>query len=417
MTTIYKLFANSGLSLDAAAGQYGPLDFAQLAGLTVDYQGDRQFHASDGALTFSLLGEFAAYGATGWPSVGTITAIHFTPAGKGSNVVRFELDTPMPVSRFNDFRKAGAEDKLIDYLLRGDDTITGTDHADRIASGRGNDDVSSGAGNDRLQGEAGDDTLDGGAGVDILDGGIGDDHLLGGLNNDTLIGGAGSNILDGGAGVDTADYSKMRGMIVDLHAGQAFHSSGIDTLTSIENVIGSAGADAIIGNDLANILDGGAGDDSLNGRAGRDKLFGGDGDDVLDGGEDSDVLNGGDGADAFVFFGNSGRDFIEDFETGVDVVRLLDGGLTDFNAVLAAAVDSPAGHCVIRDGTRTIVLMNVAKTDLTAADFEFLMPAPVETPDKDGALTMPPEHGLDLAGDLPALLTSGGTPSTVDWLV
>ncbi len=70
----------------------------------------------------------------------------------------------------------------------------------------------------------------------------------------------------------------------------------------IENAIGGAGNDTIIGNDVANSLIGGAGADSIWGNAGADTLEGGAGDDVLLGGSGNDVyvINPGDGDDVIV---------------------------------------------------------------------------------------------------------------------
>ena len=52
----------------------------------------------------------------------------------------------------------------------------------------------------------------GGAGTDTL---TGIENLLGSRYNDTLIGGLGADILDGGAGTDTADYSASSAGIID----------------------------------------------------------------------------------------------------------------------------------------------------------------------------------------------------------
>jgi hypothetical protein len=74
-------------------------------------------------------------------------------------------------------------------------------------------------------------------------------------------------------------------VVVDLLAGVADGaSSGHDTLTSIEYVIGSAGNDQITGGNDPNRLEGLAGNDLLNGGAGGDFLYGGAGDDTLLGG-------------------------------------------------------------------------------------------------------------------------------------
>lgn len=67
-------------------------------------------------------------------------------------------------------------------------------------------------------------------------------------------------------------------------AGTATTLSGFttETLTSIENVIGSNGNDTITGTAYRNDLDGGGGDDMLIGGGGIDDYYGGAGFDTLD---------------------------------------------------------------------------------------------------------------------------------------
>lgn len=195
------------------------------------------------------------------------------------------------------------------------DTLFGTAYADEI-HGRGGADVLFGyAGNDWLFGESGNDTLNGGIGDDILDGGIG---------NDSLIGGAGADALLGGDGFDTASYaSSTGGVIVDLVSNAGFYGDAHgDTFSSINGVIGSSYADALIGNDSGVVLDGGAGDDFLLGGAGFDGLRGGTGNDTLGGGRGVDILTGGSGADRFVYNWGDDHDVITDFEQGVDKIVL-----------------------------------------------------------------------------------------------
>jgi Ca2+-binding RTX toxin-like protein len=126
-----------------------------------------------------------------------------------------------------------------------DDTITGNE-ADNVLTGN--------AGNDALHGQDGDDTLIGGAGNDTLTGGAGDDLLQGG---------SGDDILTGGAGIDTVTYDgAANGVTANLATGTATDGSGnTDTLTSIENLIGSANNDTFTGNGSINELTGGDGSD------------------------------------------------------------------------------------------------------------------------------------------------------------
>lgn len=142
-------------------------------------------------------------------------------------------------------------------------------------------------------------------------GGGENDTLLGDFSNNFFIGSAGNDRIDGGLGTDTIDYSQadLSGVQINLrdaaYDGVAAHSAikstgGMDTLLSIEHVIGSSGNDRMIGSVDDNVLEGGAGHDNLLGAEGNDTLFGGDGNDFLDGGSQNDVLDGGAGDDVLV---------------------------------------------------------------------------------------------------------------------
>ncbi|NIY75311.1 cadherin-like domain-containing protein, partial [Thalassospira sp. HF15] len=139
--------------------------------------------------------------------------------------------------------------------------------------------------------------FDGGAGNDILRATDGDHVLSGGAGDDTLIGGVGADAIDGGSGSDTVDYSGSDAAVdVDLtndeaSGGHASHTvAGTDgaddvitndTLSNIENVIGSDHDDNLRGDVGENTLIGGAGSDTLDGAAGADRLDGGEGEDTV----------------------------------------------------------------------------------------------------------------------------------------
>lgn len=229
--------------------------------------------------------------------------------------------------------------------LGGADTIYGRAGNDRICGGNGNDRILGGAGNaDYLMGQGGHDELLGAGGFDFLVGGPGDDLLNGGTHpadfatfyfaptgvsvdletgvatgegtdtilgveyiegtnfNDTLTGDAlqnflqglgGDDAINGGGGLDWTFHPFSPGPVtVDLTAGTVT-GEGTDTLTGIENALGSNHADSITGDAGGNVLEGGGGDDSISGLDGDDYLFGDAGDDSLDGGNGVDVLNGG----------------------------------------------------------------------------------------------------------------------------
>ncbi|MQY49095.1 calcium-binding protein [Rhizobiales bacterium RZME27] len=150
--------------------------------------------------------------------------------------------------------------------------------------------------------------------------------LSGGNGDDVLIGFAGADTLIGGAGTDMADYSASNaGVSVQLHAtgttqAAGGHADG-DLLNGIESITGSAFNDVLIGSAGANKLISGAGNDTLRGGSGNDilsatgtgaasgqnHLFG---DGVSDGGSA--------GIDQFRILG--GTNFIRDYQTGEDVI-------------------------------------------------------------------------------------------------
>jgi Ca2+-binding RTX toxin-like protein len=114
-----------------------------------------------------------------------------------------------------------------------------------------------------------------GAGVDTL---INVENLTGSNFNDTLLGNAGNNVLDGGAGVDTVSYINSSGAVtvsLATTAAQNTVGAGIDTLSNVENLLGSNFNDSLTGNGGNNALSGGSGADTLTGGGGADTLTGG----------------------------------------------------------------------------------------------------------------------------------------------
>jgi hypothetical protein len=100
--------------------------------------------------------------------------------------------------------------------------------------------------------------------------------------------------IDGGTGTDTVDYSGVTTAVtVDIAAGTATGGSGDDTLTNIENVIGSANNDSLTGDAGANVLDGGDGNDTFAGGSGNDTIVGGEGNDNMLGEAGDDTLMAG----------------------------------------------------------------------------------------------------------------------------
>jgi len=160
--------------------------------------------------------------------------------------------------------------------------------------------------NDTLTGDGGANTLSGGDGNDTLTGGIGNDVLLGEAGDDVLGGGVGDDTLVGGLGIDTATYADAATAVtVSLASGTASGGGGLDSLATIEVVIGSSFADSLSGGAGNDTLRGGGGNDTLAGANGNDQLEGGDGDDWLNGGIGDDTLLGGNGLDTAAFTGTT----------------------------------------------------------------------------------------------------------------
>ncbi|WP_019903186.1 calcium-binding protein [Methylobacterium sp. 77] len=270
--------------------------------------------------------------------------------GGGNDVARYDKDAQFGGTQGVTVNLAqgtatdgfGNHDTLISI-----EAVRGTQYADTLTGGN-----TASAAYEAFYGLAGNDTINGGGGFDevrydrdALSGGThgvvvnlttgtatdgfgntdtltGIEAVVGTDSNDTLTGSsaanrfsghAGNDTIDGGAGVDTLDFRNddlfgaTHGAIVDLAAGTATDtSSGADTLTSIESVVGSVFADTMSGSASANTLTGGAGADWLDGRTGKD------------------VLTGGTGSDTFHFstaFTSTNVDQITDFET-IDVIEI-----------------------------------------------------------------------------------------------
>jgi Ca2+-binding RTX toxin-like protein len=146
---------------------------------------------------------------------------------------------------------------------------------------------------------------------DTLTGNTANNVLKGGEGDDLLVGGAGADKLAGGFGNDTASYvGSSSGIIADMSkygaGGKAGDAEG-DTYDGIENLVGSANNDILIGTNEENRLEGGNG---------------------------ADMLAGGAGNDVYVFTRGSGHDEVVDtnansYDTSYkDVTRTVSAGYT-----------------------------------------------------------------------------------------
>ncbi|WP_336511949.1 calcium-binding protein, partial [Sphingomonas arenae] len=168
----------------------------------------------------------------------------------------------------------GIETIVNSGTIEGDVLLAGGDDVYNGSAGRVLGIVSGEAGNDRLTGGAFAETIQGGSGDDVIAGNGGDDMVDGGDGNDQI---------DGGGGFDLISYAQAGAGVViavDRAGPQNTGGAGIDTLTNIEDVIGSEFADQITGSNLGNFLYGLAGADVIVGGGGIDTLDGGDGGDI-----------------------------------------------------------------------------------------------------------------------------------------
>ncbi|WP_395678584.1 beta strand repeat-containing protein, partial [Inquilinus sp.] len=226
----------------------------------------------------------------------------------------------------------------------GNDVLTAASGGSTLIAGAGTDQVTGGIGNDTLVGGAGNDTLNGNSGTDTVDysqdGGTGAvtvnmatgaatdsfgntdtlsnvENIIGTGLNDTIVANVTNgtnNSLNGGGGTDTVDYSAAtNALTINLSTGSATGTGiGTDTLTSIETIRTGSGND---------ILTAAATGSTLIAGAGTDQVTGGTGNDTLVGGAGNDTLNGNGGTDTV--------DYGQDGGAGAVTVNMATGAATD----------------------------------------------------------------------------------------
>jgi Ca2+-binding RTX toxin-like protein len=217
------------------------------------------------------------------------------------------------------------------------------------------DGVTNGA--DQIFGYGGHDTIYGLGGADSIFGGDGNDTIYGGSGNDLMKGGGGADDLDGGSGTDEANYSdSTSGVTVSLISGTGFGGTAEgDTLTSIENLTGSAHDDFLVGDDGANVLNGLEDNDILKGGGGADTLNGGIGNDTLKGGGGADVLNGGSGVDTAAYNESSAGVFVSLYH---DVAADGDAEGDELNSIENLTGSAHADNLWGNDGSNVLRGMN-----------------------------------------------------------
>ena len=189
----------------------------------------------------------------------------------------------------------------------GTDTVICGDGNDRVVAGAGNGIVYGGDGDDSIDGWNGDDQFWGGRGSDVMYGGGGADTIFGGGGNDTIYDSEGGDVLDGGNGNDLLGIHASGVFVFNPAAGLIILPGG-STAVNFEriNIFGDITSDHFTGGALDDQLRGWQGNDTLLGMGGNDFLIGDNGDDLMDGGKGNDYLTGGGGNDTLR--GGAGND-------------------------------------------------------------------------------------------------------------
>ena len=177
-----------------------------------------------------------------------------------------------------------------------DDILVGSDGSNRLVGRGGNDELDGRGGHDLLEGRAGADVLRGGAGNDLAFYLYSDEAVEVRLHDGTALGGDAEG--DSFPGRKTVEHVNSAGDTVEIE------------VPDVEDLVGSAYDDILVGAHGTNRISGDQGNDELDGR---------EGDDWLNGGPGADLLRGGEGNDTATYL--FGAIF---FSEGV-VVRLHDG--------------------------------------------------------------------------------------------
>lgn len=281
-------------------------------------------------------------------------------------------------SQFNDYLwgdggsnvlKGGGGDDFLDGH-DGDDILEGGEGADYLFGGNGSDMASYEGSNagvfiDLSTGEAfgghatGDrfNSIEGIRGsryADELKGNDGANRIEGGGGDDWIVATKGADIYIGGEGIDTVDYSagfagsgtvlglNIQGSVAYWRATDG--ATGTHTLSGVEHIVGTAGADTIV---LTSA------------------------DEFIRGGKGNDNLNGGGGSDTYYFELGDGFDTITETNVGSNVVSFGEG--IGFNQLSFTVVAGPSGHMTIHYSATDSVrvngnLPNVKDGKLASAD-------------------------------------------------
>ncbi|MBY5646346.1 calcium-binding protein [Rhizobium leguminosarum] len=233
-------------------------------------------------------------------------------------------------------------------------------------------------------GTSGDDTLYGTSNHDVFDGGLGNDFLLGGYGSDTYLYAAGD-------GTDYIDDEANAANQIDVLRFTDLNQSDIvaerDGINLKLTVVGTGDTITLDeqyyadtdywGFEKIEFADGTVWDRDAIMDIGSPSAMVASASPASAAGSD-DVLVGTEADDTFVFRGSFGHDTIVDFSAGAgsaDVIEVETDVFADFASVIAAAAQSGSDTLITHDGDNSIVLRNVALTNLHQDDFRFVAAA------------------------------------------
>ncbi len=173
--------------------------------------------------------------------------------------------------------------------------------------------------------------------------------------NDLIVAGAGDDVVVGGGGSDTLSYnSATSGVKLGLAAGpQKTQGSGIDSLTGVQNLVGSAFGDTFKGDPGANMLLGGGGTDTVDGRGG---------DDLIAGGAGKDTLVGGSGIDTVSYFDATAKVTVS---LALTTAQITGGAGTDTLSGFENLIGSDFGDSLAGDGKANMICGGLGNDTLT----------------------------------------------------